>query len=293
MTEAASTDLGEQMQRLTLRVVVAALFGDSADRVVLRCGVPSCHLGHHHPARARRGAAAHGGPDATARRGRVARDDLFRACERSWRRVAPGGPPATPTCSPCSSPRGTTESRSATTRCGFRCSPSSSPVTRRPRRPSRSRSTSWAATRRSRTGCGRRRDAVGEGRPTAATTASLPLTTAVVLETTRLYPSAPFLGRLAVEDDEVMGFAVPAGTTVVVPPWTVHRHPAVWADPLTFDPLSCRGGAAPPPVRVDAVRRRAASMHRPALLDGGGRAHARPRAAGAPRPRSPTPTTCR
>jgi cytochrome P450 len=80
------------------------------------------------------------------------------------------------------------------------------------------------------------RDVVGEGRPTASATASLPLTTAVLRETMRLYPSAPFISRLAVADDEVLGHRIEAGTTVVLAPWTIHRHPDFWDDPMSFDP---------------------------------------------------------
>ena len=238
VTEAASTDLGEQMQRLTLRVVVAALFGDSADRVVaqVRRSFPAIS-----DTITRRGLGAVRLPMAVptprARRGRVARDDLFRACEEILAARRAGRTSGDADLLSLLLAARTTESRSATTRCGFRCSPSSSPVTRRPRRPSRSRSTSWAATRRSRTGCGRRcatRSARADPPPRRRHRSRSPRRWS---GRPRLYPSAPFLGRLAVEDDEVMGFAVPAGTTVVVPPWTVHRHPAVWADPLTFDPF--------------------------------------------------------
>ncbi|GAA4411917.1 cytochrome P450 [Fodinibacter luteus] len=103
------------------------------------------------------------------------------------------------------------------------------------------------------------REAVGDGRPSAAATASMPLTTAVLKETMRLYPSAPFVSRLAVADDEVMGLPVRAGTTVVLAPWTIHRHPGVWDDPLRFDPARF----AP---EVEAVARR----HRYAWMPFGG-----------------------
>jgi cytochrome P450 len=80
------------------------------------------------------------------------------------------------------------------------------------------------------------REVVGDARPTAAATASLPLTTAVLKETMRLYPSVPFIPRLTVADDEVLGHPIRVGTTVVLGPWSIHRHPEFWEDPLTFDP---------------------------------------------------------
>ena len=52
----------------------------------------------------------------------------------------------------------------------------------------------------------------------------------------RLYPSAPLLGRRAVEDDEIRGYRIPAGADVVVAPWVVHRHPDFWDRPQRFDP---------------------------------------------------------
>ncbi len=239
VTEAPSTDLGEQMQRLTLRVVVAALFGDSADRVVtqVRRSFPAIS-----DTITRRGLGAVRLPMAVptprARRGRVARDDLFRACDEilAARRAGRTSGDADLlslllAARDDGEPIGDDEVRVQVLT--FLLAGHETTATaltfalhllgRHPEVQDRVRSEV--------------QDAVGEGSPTAATTASLPLTTAVVRETMRLYPSAPFLGRLAVEDDEVMGFAVPAGTTVVVPPWTVHRHPAVWADPLTFDPF--------------------------------------------------------
>lgn len=80
------------------------------------------------------------------------------------------------------------------------------------------------------------RSVMGDGRPTPDAAAGLTLTTAVIREAMRLYPSVPFVSRLAVVDDEVMGHAVRAGTTIVLSPWTIHRHPGFWDDPLTFDP---------------------------------------------------------
>ena len=99
------------------------------------------------------------------------------------------------------------------------------------------------------------REVVGDGRPTAAAAASLPLTTAVLRETMRLYPSVPFFPRLTVADDEVLGHRIRAGTTVVLGPWSIHRHPEVWDDPLTFDP-----GRFAPDVEAAAHRHRYAWM---------------------------------
>ena len=52
----------------------------------------------------------------------------------------------------------------------------------------------------------------------------------------RLYPSAPLLGRRAVEEDQILGYRIPAGADVVVAPWVVHRHPDFWDQPHRFDP---------------------------------------------------------
>ena len=55
-------------------------------------------------------------------------------------------------------------------------------------------------------------------------------------EAMRLYPPIWAMERRAVEEDELGGFHVPAGSTVVVSPWVTHRHPDLWEDPERFDP---------------------------------------------------------
>lgn len=61
--------------------------------------------------------------------------------------------------------------------------------------------------------------------------------TAMVLnEVMRLYPPVWILPRQAQTDDEVGGYHVPAGSDVLVCPYTLHRHPAFWDDPDRFDP---------------------------------------------------------
>lgn len=59
---------------------------------------------------------------------------------------------------------------------------------------------------------------------------------ALVHETLRLYPSAWILPRYAVEDDTLAGYAVEAGSDVVVCPYLTHRDPALWPGPEHFDP---------------------------------------------------------
>jgi cytochrome P450 len=59
---------------------------------------------------------------------------------------------------------------------------------------------------------------------------------ALVHETLRFYPSAWILPRCAAQDDVLAGYAVEAGTDVLVRPYLTHRDPALWADPGRFDP---------------------------------------------------------
>lgn len=42
--------------------------------------------------------------------------------------------------------------------------------------------------------------------------------------------------REATIDDEIGGYAIPAGTTVAFSGWTLHRDPRFWRDPDSFDP---------------------------------------------------------
>ena len=64
----------------------------------------------------------------------------------------------------------------------------------------------------------------------------LPVTSAVLKESLRLYPAAPIIGRQAMTDDEICGQPVRGGTIVAVAPWAVHRRPDLWPDASGFDP---------------------------------------------------------
>ncbi|MFE0760338.1 cytochrome P450 [Streptomyces smyrnaeus] len=68
-------------------------------------------------------------------------------------------------------------------------------------------------------------------------------TKAVLSEAMRLYPPFWTLERDALDDDEIDGVPVPAGSTVAVPPYLVHRHPAAWDNPEGFDPSRFLPGA--------------------------------------------------
>ena len=72
--------------------------------------------------------------------------------------------------------------------------------------------------------------------PTYADLSRLTYTKQVLEEAMRLYPPVWTLTRRAIEDDEICGFHVPAGTDILIPPFLIHRHPQFWPDPERFDP---------------------------------------------------------
>ncbi len=69
-----------------------------------------------------------------------------------------------------------------------------------------------------------------------AVTAALPYARAVLDETLRLYPPVWLFSRIAVEADTLSGFALPAGSDVLLSPYHLHRHPRYWPDPEQFRP---------------------------------------------------------
>lgn len=72
--------------------------------------------------------------------------------------------------------------------------------------------------------------------PSAEDLGRLDLTRAVIEEAMRLYPPAPWFGRLAGGPDQIAGYDVPVGAVVVLSPWLVQRDPRFWPDPERFDP---------------------------------------------------------
>ncbi|HVP50381.1 MAG TPA: cytochrome P450 [Candidatus Bathyarchaeia archaeon] len=80
-------------------------------------------------------------------------------------------------------------------------------------------------------------DLVLAGRtPSAGAVPQLPVANKVVRETMRLYPPAWVMSRQAVEDVEVGGYTVPAGSNVIVSQWVTHRDARFFPEPESFRP---------------------------------------------------------
>lgn len=61
-------------------------------------------------------------------------------------------------------------------------------------------------------------------------------TRAVIDETNRLYPPITAISRVAIDADELAGETIKPGTMVVVAPYVIHRHRALWDKPDRFNP---------------------------------------------------------
>jgi cytochrome P450 len=76
-----------------------------------------------------------------------------------------------------------------------------------------------------------------DGRPaTLADCSNLVYTKSVIDETQRMYPQQWQGWRRALEEDEIGGYRIPAGTDIFYSPYHVHRHPDFWDDPEEFRP---------------------------------------------------------
>ena len=71
---------------------------------------------------------------------------------------------------------------------------------------------------------------------TADTLKELVWTRAVVEESMRLYPPAPMIGRMACSEDMLGAERVPAGASILISPWVLHRHARLWSEPDMFNP---------------------------------------------------------
>jgi cytochrome P450 len=80
------------------------------------------------------------------------------------------------------------------------------------------------------------RGALGGRPPTPEDVPRLSATRMLIEEAMRLFPPIWGVAREAARDDEVGGFHIPKGSTVLVSQFVTHRHPAIWERPEEFDP---------------------------------------------------------
>ena len=72
--------------------------------------------------------------------------------------------------------------------------------------------------------------------PTVSDVSSLTYTEAVIKESMRLYPPAWSVARTVIKDFELGGYRIPAGASVVMSQWIMQRDPRFFSDPEKFDP---------------------------------------------------------
>jgi len=77
---------------------------------------------------------------------------------------------------------------------------------------------------------------LGGRAPTAEDIARLPYTRGLVNETLRFHAPAYIINRRVRADDVIAGHRVYRGRSIVISPLVLHRHPAYWDRPDTFDP---------------------------------------------------------
>ena len=73
-------------------------------------------------------------------------------------------------------------------------------------------------------------------KPTAQDLSKLPYTARVIKEAMRLYPSAWAVVRKSLQECEIGGYRVPAGSTVMMNQWVMHRDPRYYDQPEQFNP---------------------------------------------------------
>ena len=80
------------------------------------------------------------------------------------------------------------------------------------------------------------RRVLGDRAPTFEDLPALPFTEMVLAESMRLFPPAWGMGRRALRDVTLGGFAIRKGAILALSPYIVHRDERFWPDPLRFDP---------------------------------------------------------
>jgi enediyne biosynthesis protein E7 len=77
---------------------------------------------------------------------------------------------------------------------------------------------------------------LGDRTPTVADVPKLTYAKQVFEEALRLYPPVHGIPRDPVHDDVIGGYRIPAGSTVTISTYLIHRNPRLWDDPDGFDP---------------------------------------------------------
>lgn len=90
-------------------------------------------------------------------------------------------------------------------------------------------------------------DDVLQGRdPTVEDLPALKYMKMVLQESLRMYPPVWIISRKAVQNDEIGGYEIPAGSTVTLCSYAIHRHPEFWEDPEKFRPERFSGDQSSP-----------------------------------------------
>ena len=77
---------------------------------------------------------------------------------------------------------------------------------------------------------------LGKCVPTVENLPQLKFTTMVIQEAMRLYPPIWAIERRAIADDTIGGFHIPAGSSLVISPYALHRNESFWPEAERFDP---------------------------------------------------------
>jgi cytochrome P450 len=88
------------------------------------------------------------------------------------------------------------------------------------------------------------RDVLGGRAPTIEDLPHLKVCEHIITEAIRLYPPAWGLGREAIGSCELGGYSIPAGTTLIIAPWVLHRDSRYFESPTEFQPERWSGSLA-------------------------------------------------
>ncbi|CAH1201506.1 Pentalenene oxygenase [Paenibacillus plantiphilus] len=77
---------------------------------------------------------------------------------------------------------------------------------------------------------------LGDRVPVMEDVSKLPYTRMAIMEALRLYPPVWGFPRDAIEEDELGQYHIPGGSSMIVSPYMMHRHPEFWDNPEGFNP---------------------------------------------------------